>query len=426
MGQRNDRQAPGSIAENEIIKIKLNMKTKLTSKMKLAALAISLAACAPQLFAQLNIPSDGSDGALVISSDTVIDLSQAVTGNWTNNNSANAGQGIYDPNKWAVVFKYSSVVIANGATLTFSNHPTHAPVVWLVSGDVTVNGAISLDGRYSILNYTNTAEPGPGGFRGGNIVMSGFGPGGGYDSGNYAFGYYSTTHAYGNQQIVPLIGGSGAGAGYFGSYSAGGGGAILIASSGTININGSVHANAGVVYYNPPTAVYYAAGGAIRLIAGQISGNGSIAVSGYDPGRFRLEATNIGYFNISIPGNGTPQDVVVSPFPLTIWPATNAPTVQVTTISNVDANLTAPVDPKAALGAGGDDLAIATKTAVMIGLQTFNFPTNGTVNVYIKSLYNGQTVLPASCISGNSNSASWQLVTTLPLNHTVIQARAIY
>jgi hypothetical protein len=57
---------------------------------------------------------------------------------------------------------------------------------------------------------------------------------------------------------------------------------------------------------------------------------------------------------------------------------------------------------------------------VTIGLQTSNFPTNGTVNVYIKSLYNGQTVLPASWVSGNSNSANWQLVTTLPVNHTVI------
>ena len=24
--------------------------------------------------------------------------------------------------------------------VTFANHPTHAPVVWLVNGDVTING----------------------------------------------------------------------------------------------------------------------------------------------------------------------------------------------------------------------------------------------------------------------------------------------
>jgi len=391
------------------------MKTKLTSKIKLAALAMSLAACAPQLFAQLVIPSDGSDGALVISNNTVIDLSLAVTGNWTNNNSANAGQGVYDPAKWAVVFKYSSVFIASGATLTFSNHPTHAPVVWLVSGNVTNNGTISLDGQTISLDYSDEAEPGPGGFRGGTIGMSGFGPGGGYD----LYGYYSTMHAYGNEQIVPLIGGSGGGySGY--SVSGGGGGAILIASSGTISINGSVHANGGA-YLGVGGA-----GGAIRLISGQLTGNGAISAGGPYPGRIRLEATNTAGLNIGLNPSVNPLTILASPFPLTIWPATNAPIVQVTTISNVNANLTAPVDPKASLAAGGDDLAIATTNAVTIGLQTSNFPTNGTVNVYIKSLSAGQTVLQASCISGNSNSANWQLVTTLPVNHTVIQARAVF
>src|ERR1039458_6873898 len=377
-------------------------------------LAACMAASTSSLFAQLNIPSDGSDGALVISNNTVIDLSQAVTGNWTNNNAANAGKGIYDPAKWAVVFKYSSVVIASGATLTFSNHPTHAPVVWLVSGNVTNNGEINLDGHSISLNYSDTAEPGPGGFRGGTIGMSGFGPGGGYDF----YGYYSTMHAYGNEQIVPLIGGSGGGySGY--SVSGGGGGAILIASSGTISINGSVHAN-GAAYQGVGGA-----GGAIRLISGQLTDNGSISAGGPYPGRIRLEATNTAGLNIGLNPSVNPLTILASPFPLTIWPATNAPMVQVMTISNVNANLTAPADPKASLAASQDDLAIATTAAVTIGLQTSNFPINGTVNVYIKSLSAGQTVLPANCISGNSNSANWQLVTILPVNHTVIQARAV-
>src|ERR1017187_8227250 len=139
-------------------------------------LAACLAVFAPSLFAQLNIPSDGSDGALVISNNTVIDLSQAVTGSWTNNNSANAGKGIYDPAKWAVVFKHSSVVISNGATLTFSNHPTHAPVVWLVNGDVTIqtNAILSVDGQNSYTSDpANLPLGGPGGFRGGSIAQEG-------------------------------------------------------------------------------------------------------------------------------------------------------------------------------------------------------------------------------------------------------------
>jgi len=97
---------------------------KLKSRLYSVALcAAFLTALAPSLFAQLNIPSDGSDGALIIASNTVIDLSQAVGGVWSNVVTlANRGKGIYDSNKWAVVFKYSSVTISNGATVTFANH----------------------------------------------------------------------------------------------------------------------------------------------------------------------------------------------------------------------------------------------------------------------------------------------------------------
>jgi hypothetical protein len=390
------------------------MKIQIKAVLILAA---AMSAFVPSLFAQLNIPSDGSDGDLVISNDTVIDLGQAVTGNWDDNNTAHAGNGIYDPTKWAVVFKYSSVFIANGATLTFSNHPTHAPVVWLVSGNVTNNGTISLDGHSISLNTTEPAEPGPGGFRGATTYMYGFGPGGGYSQ----VGFYSTGNPYGNEQIVPLIGGSGGWSSY--TYNGGGGGgAILIAASGTIAISGMVSAN----------GFQGGSGGGIRLVAGQLIGNGNISAYGNytgDPGRIRLEAISSPGINLSLNPNqyGNSLAAIVSPFPLTIWPATNAPTVQVMTISNSVANLTAPTDPKASLAAGGDDLGIATTAAVTIGLQTSNFPTNGTVNVYIKSLTAGQTVLQASLVSGDSNSANWQVVTSsrLPVNHTVIQARAV-
>ncbi len=390
------------------------METQIKVALILTA---AMPAFVPSLFAQLDIPSDGSDGALVISSNTVIDLSQAVTGNWADSNAAHAGNGIYDPNKWAVVFKYSSVDIASGAAVTFVNHPTHAPVVWLVSGNVTNNGTISLDGQTSSLNWITPAEPGPGGFRGATLGMMGFGPGGGYQE----FGDYATGNLYGNQQIVPLMGGSGGSISYFGS-SYGGGGAILIAASGTIAINGTVSANG---YFQ--SGYGGSAGGGIRLVAGQLLGSGAISVGG-SAGRIRLEATNTTGLNLRLTPAANPLTILASPFPLTIWPAANAPTVQVMTISNAVANLTAPIDPKAEVaGVGGDDLAIATTAPVTIGLQTSNFPTNGTVNVYIKSLVSGQTVLPASFVSGDANLAQWQLVTPWPwpLSHTVIQARAV-
>ncbi len=95
------------------------MKTLRTSCAALALLLLG----ALHGQAVITIPgADGSDGALNVTADTVIDLSQAVTGAWDANNTANAGKGIYDPSKWAVVFKYSSVTVATGKTVTFKNH----------------------------------------------------------------------------------------------------------------------------------------------------------------------------------------------------------------------------------------------------------------------------------------------------------------
>ena len=192
------------------------MKTPLCM---MALVAMSIAAFVPSSSAQLNIPSDGSDGALIVASNTVIDLSKAVTGAWDASNTNNAGKGIYDSNKWAVVFKYSSVVISNGATVTFTNHPSRAPVVWLVNGNVTINGTVSLDGQNSQL-APSLAESGPGGFRGGSGFFTtgvgagaGFGPGGasfqsniGY-SGSYGSIGTTGSPSYGNPSLLPLIGG---------------------------------------------------------------------------------------------------------------------------------------------------------------------------------------------------------------------------
>ncbi len=214
----------------------------MKTKNKLTLAALGLAACLQPALAQLTIPSDGSDGAFNPPPDptnVVVDLSQAVTGVWNANNSANAGKGIYDPEKWAVVFKYSSVNIPAGVTVSFINHPTHAPVVWLVQGDVAINGALNLNGDGGDVRGPEKLvppEPGPGGFRGGVAGPAGFGAGlgpGGTDPAGWP-GSTSASYAatYGNPQIVPLLGGSGSGGnGSEDARGCAGGGAILIAES---------------------------------------------------------------------------------------------------------------------------------------------------------------------------------------------------
>src|SRR6059036_2568296 len=94
-----------------------------TIHSRIAIIAAVWAAVWPAM-SQIVLPtSDVSDGALNVASGTTnnVDLSLAATAAWTAP-SPISGQGVYDSNQWAVVFKYSSVTIANGAMVTFKNH----------------------------------------------------------------------------------------------------------------------------------------------------------------------------------------------------------------------------------------------------------------------------------------------------------------
>ncbi len=256
--------------------------------------AMSLAALVPSSLAQLSVPSDGSDGALNITSNTVIDLSQAITGTWT---APGSGTGIYDLNQWAVVCKYSSVNIANGATVSFINHSANPPVVWLVQSNVTINGTVSVNGA----NGTSSspaqflpAVPGPGGFAGAAYDPSigtgeGFGLGGGI--GNVGSATYQSS--YGNPQILHLIGGSGGSVANNCGYVVTGGsgaGAILIVAGTTVSVTGQITAIPGAAL-GCNGADSYGSGGGIRLVAYQISGTGSINAA--PKGSTRLDANSI-------------------------------------------------------------------------------------------------------------------------------------
>ena len=399
--------------------------------------------------AALNIPSDGSDGALIITASTNIDLSKAVPGNWDMNNSANAGQGIYDPNQWAVVFKYSSVVIQNGATVTFKNHASRAPVVWLVSGDVTNNGTISLDGQAS-LTAPGLAEPGPGGFRGssgyyafGAEEAAGFGPGGGGRSaasgGSYgSVGASGGRPINGNASLIPLGGGSGGGAGH-GSITGGGGagaGAMLIACSGNLSISGVIHANGGTGndqrYLG---AGYYSgfsgcgSGGGMRLIAKTFSGAGIVqalggaGTSAGGLGRIHIERwTNSGSMQITpdpviiaLSSNATPQ----------IWLPTDGPTVRIVSIGGN----AAPADPRAEFGAIGADLLLPRVTNTTVVVETSNAVTNSVVTVRATPRSNGEftevTAIPTLVLAENHMVVRWTAILPVQDGYAAIQAKLV-
>lgn len=355
------------------------------------------------LRAQLSVPSDGSDGALNITANTVINLSQAVTGSWDANNSANAGKGIFDPVKRAIVFKYSSVNIDLNRSLTFINHPTRAPVVWLVQGNVTIAGTLSLNGASAPGNNL-LAEPGPGGFRGGATGTLGTGSGlgmGGATTGNSTASYASS---YGNPSVLPLIGGSG------GQGGTAGGGAILIAAAGSIQVTGSI-TSLGLAGGFPNYSA--GSGGAIRLVANSISGSGSIDVR--NDGRIRLEANTVSGNLVTLP-----QTIAVPPAtPPTIWPGNDAPTVKIT---NVDSSAT-PVVPTAPLDLAAD-VGVSTNGASTVSIQTTNFPINGVVQVRAAPKFGTAAWITAVFQSGDSTSATWTATVTFPTGFTTLQARA--
>ena len=374
----------------------------------------------------LNIPSDGSDGNFSPGADIEVDLGQAITGAWDAENSANVGKGRYDASKWAVVFKYASVNIPVGVTVTFKNHPKNAPVVWLVNGNVTIAGTVKLDGK----NWTNDSilrlypvEAGPGGFRGGATGPSGtgtaFGPGGGNASGGPFggnAGSYSTT--YGNPQVLPLLGGSGGGAHTSGSTGSGGGGAIMIAAAGNIQHTGTLTANGGQhVDYGPAGG----SGGAIRLIAEQVLGGGVVTAvtpgtsALFTQGRIRIE-TSLLSTTLQI----NPNTIAVPPptVPI-IFPAANAPTASVLSVAGV----AAPADPSAPLISSAD-VGIQQNGNVDVIIQTTNFPTSGDVKLRVGPKYAAAVLVNATYLSGGFSSANWKATLTFNPGFSAMQAIA--
>lgn len=397
----------------------------LTS-IALAALALAAVRAGR---AAIIVGSDGSDGAFSPAANVTVDLSQAVNAAWNASNAAHAGKGVYDGAKWAVVFKYTNVTIPAGVTVTFKNHPTHAPVVWLVSGSVNIAGTVKVDGANAANNGGN-AEPGPGGFRGGagggQAIPWGGGLGygggqvngaGGPGSGTYATaGNANAGYYYGGPGILPLVGGSGSAGDDQLRDGAGGGGAILIACANTITLGGSVTARGGVA------AKGGGSGGAVRLVADKLTGGGSLdargaVAAGYagGDGRIRLEANQSTMVGTSAPNASVGIPIVGNP---DIFPPADAPRLAIIQVNGVNV----PADPKAGFSVPGQDVSIATPAAVKVRIQANNVPLNW--NVYVRAIPrsgvgNGNY---ATRVSGDATASVWEVTLTLPAGLTAIEA----
>lgn len=397
--------------------------------------------------ADIDVGSDGSDGALV-ATNTPINLAEAAEfcdcdgvdqgndGNLIDDPcrwdcpSPLPGKGVYDAEQWAVVFKYNSVTVPAGVTASFLNHRSFAPVVWLVDGSVTITGVVNISGKrgHSYTEPRTLSEPGPGGFRGGRGAdvgaanSCGMGPGAGIATsnsdgrgGSYATqgngGQCNTGAAgpmYGNAANLPLIGGSGGAGGnglgnchpdHRNGGGGAGGGAILIAANNSITLTGSILANGGNAAQNDSADRCDSgltscngrgkggsgSGGAIRLVADSITGNGATrAVGGKYPSGEWLGGGGFG--RIRIEGNSIQLTDPGVPLFVPDLPTFVFPPPNYPRLRAASVSgQQVPLDPNARIidAINDPDVRLATTSSVPLRVEAENVPVGTLVNVQI-------------------------------------------
>lgn len=351
------------------------------------------------------------------------------------------------------IFNFTTVNIPSGVTVTFKKNAQNTPVTILATGNVTIAGTINLNGGNA--SYIIPGAGGPGGFDGGiggvsrQIGKRGEGPGGGlggsprtdgdycagcgggsgYSYDGAAGGKYTTSAPggaggtiYGNEKILPAIGGSGGGGGggttvYVGGAGGGGGGSIVIASSGTVNLTGAITANGGRGADGETSkggSGGGGSGGSIRVIANTMAGNGSItataggggytsycAISGGSGsvGRIRLEFST----TTRTVGSNPPMSFG---YPYAVIPE-NMPTLVVSSIGGVDT----PTVPKGSFGNPDVMLPYNTQNPVTVVVTGSNIPTGTLVTLNaVPSV--GSTTSATGTLSGTDTSST----TSIQLN----------
>jgi hypothetical protein len=214
------------------------------------------------------------------------------------------------------IYHFTSITIPADVTVKLrADKAGSAPIFWLATQAVVIDGTLDSSGEKghdaSAAAPRTVSIPGPGGFGGGIGGLpptidpqDGFGPGaeltniGFGDAGHATAGCGICTNTYGNAFLLPLIGGSGGrGERNTGSGGGAGGGAILIASSVSIRVNGQVLVDGGRHgdWTSGESRGGSGSGGAIRLVAPSFDGNGTISAKGLSlslgKGRVRIETT---------------------------------------------------------------------------------------------------------------------------------------
>lgn len=337
---------------------------------------------------------------------------------WAFNSGSTGIDGAFFPNVNTTVqlppdgiLNYTTFNIPAGITVKFQSNIKNTPVYILVKGDAYIDGTIDISG----ISGDVLTSPPPGGYAGGEtftgnagVNARGRGPGGGAGAtylSNYsgAGGSYATgTLAYGSSTLQPLLGGSGGGSTSM-TRGSSGAGAILIASSGTLSLNGNILAVGGHGIETDAINAYHTgggSGGAVRLVASQLVGSGSIDVTGGlnnststmtsgGYGRIRLEADLMNFSGTLLP------NFVTTSLPQPVFLAT-LPSVRITSIDGASA----PVSP-----VGENDVILPSSgfpKTVTVQLAATDVPLGTTITVTC----NGSTYTSTPLIGTLANSTA--------------------
>ena len=349
--------------------------------------------------------SDGSDGALDLTNPGVIDFDPAALG--------------LDPDG-DHIFHFTTVNVGPGVTVKLSARFLNGPVVWLASGDVRIDGSLDLNGESGTVPaatvnlFAVPAVPGAGGFPGGVLFGAGGGPGGG---GTSTRGFFT-----GNLFLVPLVGGSGGGgAGPSVAGGGAGGGAILIASSTSITVNGTILAQGGFGGRGGGS------GGAIRLVAPIVAGGGALFITGGTSaggtskygtsGRVRIEA-----FQRSCCRVFPPVVAEAAPFSLNLPTGGPPPMLKVTSVTDINGTQFVTDPPTASFAL--PDVTISDGSPVEVAVEASNIPVGTAVRLEIFSENGANQVVISQPLAGTLALSTTSATITVPPGFSVGFARA--
>ncbi|HAV12486.1 MAG TPA: hypothetical protein DCX06_03165 [Opitutae bacterium] len=342
--------------------------------------AASFVAISSQTQAAFDSGSDESDGALVI--------------------AGNQGNVVFDPDAFNPVldadrdgvYHFTTISVGAGTTLRFrADVMGHKPMIWLASGDVIIDGQLDLSQTF------DGNIPGAGGFYGGikNGVADGQGPGGSAADTDPAFADESHVNSY----LIPLIGGSGRGAdtdAFSNADGVSGGGAMLLASSGEIQLNGLVYGFSD-----------FDKSGNLRLVANTISGSNS--VSGWNV--LRIEAFHHNY-TFSIDANQ-----VIKTRPGVLLP-TNP--IKITLVDSVSVDNTKPGANK-----GVADVTINDGNAVTVQVDCVGIPPGTPIRVVGWNDTVGKVEATTTGLVGTVEASSATCTMVIPTGNTTFMAQAV-